>query len=139
VFLFVLEVCIQLLLLFNIDNPIVFYVYRALISAYIVALLLVTVVFGIRLHQVLNSKQATPSKLGSRARSSRASITRLIVVSSVLLFMGLVRNGVLGVVFLINKKKRPLRLATLRFKSRATFPFSGHTRMCNGCWKWRWR
>jgi hypothetical protein len=91
-FLFVLEISIQLLLLFNIENPIVFYVYRGLISAYIVALLVVTVIFGIRLYQVLNSKQATPSKLGARARASRASITRLIVVSCALLFVGLVRK-----------------------------------------------
>ncbi len=141
-FLFLLEGITQALLLFNISNEVVGYVYRALFSAYIVALLLMTAVFSIRLYQVLRVDSSLSSKLSTRARASRTSITRLVLASCALVLIGLVRvlfrYERFKDFFLTILTRSALQSLMWLFVFLRILEFSGLLFTLSECWKWRW-
>ena len=91
--LFILEFVTQTLQLTNTDTVVVYQVYRAILAAYIVVLLVVAVIFAIRLFVLLRNTTASSlvdSNASVRVRLSRQHLTRLVMVSCSFVLLGLI-------------------------------------------------
>jgi hypothetical protein len=88
ILIFALEIVSEILLVLQ-ENPfVVLQVYRAFLSIYLLILLVITIVFGIRFFCVVNNSQT--DTVSARAKRSKRNLTRLVIFSSFILLGGLI-------------------------------------------------
>ncbi len=111
----IFEITIELLLIFNVDAVAVVRAYRIILSAFLLALLIMVAIFGVRFFYVMRDVAPAASAGSEARRRSRSNLTRLVLLSAALLFCAFVATLTIAIVPIRNAQGYFAMQYTIRF------------------------